>query len=60
VQNASTCAKLILELAPLIRSSINFAGTLDSMPECQFHFFSEQKQAFGDLKNTKRGKITCF
>jgi hypothetical protein len=48
----------MLELAPLIRSSTHFAGTLDSMPECHFHFFNEQKQALDDLKNMKRGKKT--
>jgi hypothetical protein len=26
------------------------------MPECQFRFLNEQRQALGDLKNTKRGK----
>ena len=30
------------------------------MPECHFHFFNEQKQALGDLKNMKRGKNHLF
>jgi hypothetical protein len=62
VQDASTHAKSILELAPLIRPSAHFTDTSDSMPECHFHFLNEQKQALGGLKNTKRGlkKIACI
>jgi hypothetical protein len=54
VQNASTCTKSILELAPPICSSSHFTDTLDSMPECHFRLLDEQKQALGDLQNTKR------
>jgi hypothetical protein len=58
VQNASTCAKSFLEPGPPIHSPTHFTDTLDSVPECHFRFLNEQKQALGDLKNTKRGKNT--
>ena len=56
MQNASTCAKSFLELAPLIHSLTHFTDTLDSMREGHFRFLNKQKQALGNLKNTKRGK----
>jgi hypothetical protein len=62
VQNASTCPKSILELAPLIHSSTHFTDTLDSMPECHLRFLNEQKQVLGDLKKyeqTSSSESSC-
>jgi hypothetical protein len=60
LQNASTYAKSILELATLTHSSIPFAHMSDSIPEYYSHFLNELKQALGGVKNTKRGEICLF